>query len=78
MKDFKLLRILALSALTILAAASLAPVMADPGGCPDYPVTCPNGTCSCAGTQSGNTCSYDRACQNGGCCKKGDDDLLFE
>jgi hypothetical protein len=75
MKYFELLRIFALSTLMILAAASLAPVMAeDPGGCPDYPVTCPGGTsCSCAGTQVGNTCSYDRGCQNGGCCKSNDD-----
>lgn len=69
MKNFKLLRIVTLSALTILAAASLAAAT-----CPDFPVTCSNGTsCACAGTQSGNSCSYDRACQDGGCCKKGDD-----
>lgn len=75
MKYFRI-RLLALCALMVLAAASLAPVMA---ACPDYPVNCSGGTtCSCAGTQSGNTCSYDRDCQNGGCCKHDDDFLLLQ
>jgi hypothetical protein len=75
MKYFKTL---VLCGSMVLAAASLAPVLADdPGGCPDWNVNCGGGkTCTCAGTQDGDRCLYDRSCQNGGCCKS--DDLLFE
>lgn len=72
MKGFKTL---VMCGAMVLAAATLAPVLAEPG-CPDWEVQCSGGKkCYCSGTQSGDKCLYDRACQAGGCCKS-DDELL--
>jgi hypothetical protein len=66
MRYFKLL---VLCGVMTLAASSLAPVMAEEEGCPDYPVSCSKKLCSCPGTPDGHGhCTYDAACQNGGCC----------
>jgi len=77
MKYFKTL---VLCGVMVLSPALLAPVpVAAEGGCPDWTVQCGGGkTCTCAGTQSGDRCLYDRSCQNGGCCKGGDEIIIVE
>jgi len=74
MKTLKL-KFLALCGLMILAAAFVAPVMAeDPTNCPLWPQDCGKGaSCGCAGTPVGNQCRYDESCLNGGCCSHLDD-----
>ena len=67
MKYFKT-RFLALCALMVLAAALLAPVVAE-AQCPLWVNDCGRGiSCSCAGTPQGTNCVYDMGCVNGGCC----------
>jgi len=67
MKYFKI-KLIALCGLMVLAAASLAPVMADESACPQWEVSCTKNLCYCDGTLKDGYCYYDRACMNGGCC----------
>jgi hypothetical protein len=61
MKRFKT-RLLALCGLMVLAAAMLAPMIAN-ASCPLIRVRCPNGSeHGCAGTQQGHQCFYDAEC----------------
>lgn len=65
MKHLKL-RLLALSALVVLTAASLVPMMAD-ASCPQVLVQCSNGKVkSCSGTQVGDKCEYSHSCMHCG------------
>ncbi len=67
MKRFKT-RFLVMCGLMVLAAASLAPIVAE-AQCPCIGVECSNGkTYCCAGTPQGDSCVYDRSCLNGGRC----------
>lgn len=61
-------RILMMCGLVVLAAAALAPFVAN-AQCPSIVVECSSGkSYSCAGTPNGTNCSYDRNCINGGKC----------
>jgi len=71
MKNFKA-GFIALCGLMVLAAASLAPAVAE-AQCPCVRVECQSGkTYCCAGTPQGTECVYDRSCLNGGRCGGGD------
>jgi hypothetical protein len=76
MKYFKT-RLLVLCGFMVLAAAFLAPAVAE-AQCPLWGVNCGNSMCTCAGIPQGTNCSYDMACMNGGCCKRDDDDLPID
>lgn len=74
MKNFRT-RFVALCGLMVLAAASLAPIVAE-AQCPIIQVSCSNGkTYGCSGTPQGTSCVYDRSCLNGGRC--GGDELMM-
>ena len=76
MKYFKT-RLLVMCGSLIVAAAVLAPVVAN-AQCPIWVQDCGNmHLCGCPGTPQGTDCVYDLSCLNKGCCHK-DDDLLFE
>ena len=57
MKYFKI-KLIALCGLMVLAAASLAPVMADESACPQWEVSCKNNLCYCDGTLRDGYCYY--------------------
>ena len=62
-------RFLVMCGLMVLAAAALAPVVAE-AQCPSIVVNCPgNQQYSCAGTRQGDKCIYDADCLNGGRCR---------
>jgi len=57
-------RFLALCGLMVLAAATLAPIVAE-AACPQIIVTCQNGDIHiCMGTQVGGKCQYNESCLN--------------
>lgn len=76
MKYFKT-RLLVLCGSVIVAAAFLAPAVAE-AQCPIWVQDCGNShTCGCAGTPQGTSCTYDMDCINKGCCHN-DDYLLVQ
>jgi len=68
MKNFKT-RFVALCGLMVLAAASLAPIVAEAQTCPTIRVVCSSGKVyGCTGTRNGDRCTYSADCLNGGRC----------
>lgn len=73
------LRFTTLCGLMVLAAASLAPIVAE-ASCPPITVACSGSSkvYTCYGRDSGTNCVYDRSCLNGGKCGGGGGEIAPE